>query len=185
MPRVLSTDTARTAITTMSSIINGGLADQIKQLDVEGRNLSSPEVWDGQLASQFRSDWPTTSSTLQKVQQDLEALRLQVQQINSDIMAAGGSRGLGSAGSGAGVAPTAARLPLLARRPAPHARGSRLECGRCRRGALVPFARAGRRCAGNAGSDGQRAALGRRPGACDPGHGVCCVGRITIGGDQR
>lgn len=93
MSRVLSTAEAKQSITKMQSIINNGLADQIKQLDVEGRNLSSPEVWDGQLASQFRGDWPTTSSTLQKVQQDLEALRLQVQQINSDIMAAGGNGG--------------------------------------------------------------------------------------------
>ncbi len=91
MPRVLSTDTARTAITTMSSIINGGLADQINQLDQQGQQLSQPDVWDGGLAQQFRSAWPQTSRSLQSVKAELEELRQKVERINADIMAAGGS----------------------------------------------------------------------------------------------
>ena len=91
MPRVLSTDTARTAITTMSSIINGGLADQINQLDQQGQQLSQPDVWDDGLAQQFRSAWPQTSRSLQSVKAELEELRQKVERINADIMAAGGS----------------------------------------------------------------------------------------------
>ncbi len=91
MPRVLSTDAARSAVQSMSSIINGGLADQISRLDQQGRQLSDPEVWDGGLAGQFRSSWPQTSKSLQTVKTELDELRQKVERINADIMAAGGS----------------------------------------------------------------------------------------------
>jgi uncharacterized protein YukE len=91
MPRVLSTDTARSSITTMSSIINGGLPDQISQLDQQGRTLSQPDVWDGGLAGRFRGSWPEMSKRLQAVRADLDQLRLEVDRINTDIMAAGGN----------------------------------------------------------------------------------------------
>lgn len=91
MPRVLSTDTAKSAISTMSSIINGGLTDQISQLDQQGRQLSQPDVWDGSLAAQFRSTWPETSRSLQTVKADLDDLRLRIERINADIMTAGGN----------------------------------------------------------------------------------------------
>jgi len=91
MSRVLSTDAARSAITSMSSIINGGLADQISRLDQQGRQLSQPDVWDGSLAGQFRSAWPETSRSLQTMRSELEDLRVKVERINADIMAAGGN----------------------------------------------------------------------------------------------
>ncbi len=91
MPRVLSTDAAKAAISSMSAIINGGLSDQINQLDQQGRQLSEPDVWDGSLASQFRSTWPQTSRSLQSVRSELDELRQKVERINLDIMAAGGN----------------------------------------------------------------------------------------------
>ena len=91
MPRVLSTDTARSSITSLASIIDGGLADQIGQLDHHGRTLSQPDVWDGGLATQFRSTWPEMSKRLQAARADLDELRRTVDRINADIMAAGGS----------------------------------------------------------------------------------------------
>lgn len=91
MTRVLSTEAARSAVTSMASIINGGLAEQINQLDQQGRQLSQPDVWDGALAAQFRSAWPETSRSLQTVRTELEDLRLRVERINADIMAAGGN----------------------------------------------------------------------------------------------
>lgn len=91
MPRVLSTDAARSAVQAMSSIISGGLTDQISQLDRQGRQLSQPDVWDGSLASQFRSAWPATSRSLQQVRDELEDLRVRVERINADIMTAGGN----------------------------------------------------------------------------------------------
>ena len=91
MPRVLSTDAARSAISSMSAIINGGLSDQIAQLDRQGRQLCQPDVWDGSLAAQFRSAWPQTSKSLQSVKAELDELRQKVERINADIMAAGGN----------------------------------------------------------------------------------------------
>ena len=91
MPRVLSTDAAKAAVSSMSSIINGGLAEQIAQLDQQGRQLSQPDVWDGSLANQFRSAWPQTSKSLQTVKTELDELRQKVERINADIMAAGGN----------------------------------------------------------------------------------------------
>ncbi|MCU1499377.1 MAG: pyrophosphorylase [Acidimicrobiales bacterium] len=91
MTRVLSTDAAKSAITTMASIIDGGLADQIAQLDQQGRQLSQPEVWDGSLAIAFRSAWPQTSKTLQHVRNQLDELRVKIESINTNIMAAGGN----------------------------------------------------------------------------------------------
>ena len=91
MTRVLSTDAARSSIASMSSIINGGLADQIGQLDQQGRQLSQPDVWDGALAAQFRSSWPQTSRSLQTVKGELDELRQRIERINVDIMVAGGN----------------------------------------------------------------------------------------------
>ncbi len=91
MSRVLSTESARTSIQTMSSIINSDLTEQLRRLDQEGNTLSQPDVWDGTLAIQFRSSWPTTSRALQSVKAELEQLRIRVEKINADIMVAGGN----------------------------------------------------------------------------------------------
>ncbi|WP_258065728.1 hypothetical protein [Rathayibacter rathayi] len=40
MSRVLSTEEAKSAIQQIQSIVNGGLTDQISQLDAQGRTLS-------------------------------------------------------------------------------------------------------------------------------------------------
>jgi uncharacterized protein YukE len=90
--RVLSTEQARTAIAQVQSIVDGGLAEQIARLDAQGRVLSSPDVWDGQLAAQFRdSTWPQTKSALDRARQELDLLREQLQKITQNIMLAGGN----------------------------------------------------------------------------------------------
>ena len=91
MSRVLSTETAESSIRTMSTIINSDLTEQLRRLDHEGNTLSQPDVWDGSLAAQFRSSWPSTSKSLQSVKAELEQLRVRVEKINADIMAAGGN----------------------------------------------------------------------------------------------
>ena len=45
--RVLSSEQAKSAIQQIQGIINGGLTDQISQLDSQGKTLSDPNVWDG------------------------------------------------------------------------------------------------------------------------------------------
>jgi uncharacterized protein YukE len=89
--RVLSTATARQAIAQFQSIVNGPLLQEIKNLDAQGRILSEPNNWDGQLAVQFRGYWSETHGKLLQIQHALEELRQQVAKINQNIMQAGGN----------------------------------------------------------------------------------------------
>ncbi len=89
--RVLSTGTAREAIMRFQSIVQGDLLSQIQNLNAQGTILSQPDVWDGRLAQEFRSNWPQINSQLMQMQQTLVELREKVQQINQNIMTAGGN----------------------------------------------------------------------------------------------
>lgn len=89
--RVLSTQEAKGAIRQIQTIVNGGLSDQIAQLDAQGQILSDPNKWDGPLAAQFRSStWPETKAALAKAKQELEDLRSQLERISTNIFSAGG-----------------------------------------------------------------------------------------------
>jgi uncharacterized protein YukE len=89
--RVLSSEQAKSAITQVQAIINGGLTEQISRLDAQGKILSNPDVWDGPLAQQFRDNtWPETKSAHDKARQELDQLRAQLQKIATNIMTAGG-----------------------------------------------------------------------------------------------
>lgn len=93
MSRVLSTEQAKSAISQIQNIVNGGLTDQISQLDVQGRILSDPNVWDGPLAVRFRDQtWPETKAALDKAKMELEELRQQLQTISTNIFTAGGGQ---------------------------------------------------------------------------------------------
>ena len=90
--RVLSSDQGKASITKLQAIVNGGLAEQITALKTEGQILSDPNVWDGTLAEDFRSNtWPGAASALDQTAEALEELRARVQGINTDIMSAGGN----------------------------------------------------------------------------------------------
>ena len=89
--RVLSSGEARASIQRFQSVVNGPLLDQINALDREGRVLSHPNNWDGRLASEFRASWPSTHNQLIRVKESLEELRQRVQNINTNIMQAGGN----------------------------------------------------------------------------------------------
>ncbi len=91
MTRVVSSAEAQSAITQMQSIINGGLMEQIRNLDAQGQKLCDPNNWDGKLAADFRGQWPETNRALDNVVTQLEELRNKVQMINKDIMSAGGN----------------------------------------------------------------------------------------------
>lgn len=92
MSRVVSTDIARESISRMQQIINGGLTQEIRNLEREGQLLSEPNNWDGALAQQFRSDiWPQTKSALDKALVELDQLRQKIAAINTNIMTAGGN----------------------------------------------------------------------------------------------
>ena len=90
--RVLSTETARSAIVQLQRIIgDGGLGAQLNELNTQGQLLSQPDVWDGARAAEFRSVWPDVYGKLRSAQSALEELRVRVDAINRDIMAAGGN----------------------------------------------------------------------------------------------
>jgi hypothetical protein len=90
--RVLSSDQARTSAGRFLSVVNGGLLDQIGQLKSEGDVLSNPEVWDGNLARQFReSIWPEARTSLDRTLESLRELQRRVAAITSEILSAGGN----------------------------------------------------------------------------------------------
>lgn len=90
--RVLSTDQARETISEIQRILEGGLNEQIQQLNQRGTVLSDPNVWDGPLAQNFRSEvWPSCKSSLDKTLASLTELRTQISRINDNIMQAGGN----------------------------------------------------------------------------------------------
>jgi hypothetical protein len=92
MGRVVSSDAARAAAARIQMIISEGLAQEIRNLENEGRTLSDPTNWDGGLAVQFRSDlWPRTKAALDNALAELDQLSQHIRKINTDIMAAGGS----------------------------------------------------------------------------------------------
>lgn len=91
--RVLATPEAVQAIQKMQQIIGGGLTDQVRQLDAQGKTLSDANVWDGPKANDFRSQlWPQVNSALQKAVTELTELRTKLDGIQRDILAAGGQR---------------------------------------------------------------------------------------------
>jgi uncharacterized protein YukE len=90
--RVLSSDQGKEAISRLQAILNGGLAEQIAALKQQGQMLSDPNVWDGLLATEFRSQtWPGTAAALDQTVEALDQLRAGVQAVNADIMTAGGN----------------------------------------------------------------------------------------------
>ena len=91
MARVLSSDEANASIARFTSILNGGLTDEISRLESEGRVLSQPDVWDGPTAANFRSVWADTSRNLTALLANLDQLRNHVQVTNTNIHSAGGS----------------------------------------------------------------------------------------------
>ena len=90
--RVLSTSEAKTAITQIQSILNGSFIGSINQLETQGQTLSEPNIWDGQLAQQFRSDtWPQCSAALKNAHTQLTQLQQDLSKIAQNIMTAGGN----------------------------------------------------------------------------------------------
>ena len=89
--RVLSSQAAKDAITALQNIINGGLQNEINNLNQQGNQLKDPNNWDGPLAERFRNDtWPGVENTLRNLTQELTDLREQLNQISTDIFQAGG-----------------------------------------------------------------------------------------------
>ena len=89
--RVLSTGEAKQAIGKLRTIIQSDFMATIREMSAQGRILSEPNNWDGQLARKFRTTWAETEKALNKAQSDLEELRRNIETINRNIMEAGGN----------------------------------------------------------------------------------------------
>lgn len=90
--RVLATPEAATAITQIESILNSGLAQTIQNLNQQGQVLSEPNVWDGNLADDFRNNvWPACSRALSNAHTQLLDLQAKLKLIHQNIMEAGGN----------------------------------------------------------------------------------------------
>jgi hypothetical protein len=76
----------------MRAIVANGLLEQVRHLSHEEMRLSDPNVWDGNLAAEFRTQvWPQTKAALDQTMGALEELRSRIETINLNIMAAGGN----------------------------------------------------------------------------------------------
>ena len=90
--RVLATEESRSTITQIKQILDGGLQQNIQNLNRLGTTLSDPNVWDGTLAESFRSQiWPECKSSLETTQRELTELQQKLQTIAQNIMQAGGN----------------------------------------------------------------------------------------------
>jgi hypothetical protein len=99
--RVLATDQAVNSIRQIQAIVNGGLQNDIQRLKQLLVTLSDANEWDGPLAVRFRTEMsPQCRSAMDRLIQELEALRAEAQRILAAILAAGGIGGVGVAGGG-------------------------------------------------------------------------------------
>jgi len=91
--RVLATEEAQNAISQIRGILDGGFEQTISTLKSLGNTLSEPNVWDGSLAVDFRSNiWPQCTAALDKTLQQLNELHSKLVSIQSNIMQAGGNQ---------------------------------------------------------------------------------------------
>lgn len=88
--RVLTTPEAQQASTSMGTIINGQLSEDLSGLISQGDMLADPSVWDGKHAATFRGGWPNTKTQLQEALAELTELQTAVERVRTDIMTAGG-----------------------------------------------------------------------------------------------
>jgi hypothetical protein len=74
------------------SILNSGLTETIQSLNHQGGILSEPNVWDGNLADDFRGNlWPACSRALANAHTQLQELQRRLKTIHANIMRAGGN----------------------------------------------------------------------------------------------
>jgi len=90
--RVLGSEEAVSLISQMQGILNGSLETTLQSLDRLGNQLSDPNVWDGNLASQFRGEvWPSCRTSFNNTLHQLQDLHNSLSKIQSQILQAGGN----------------------------------------------------------------------------------------------
>ncbi len=90
--RVLSTPEALSAINNLQGAVDNELLGQINAIIGLCEKLSDNNVWDGQLAAQFRGEVaPQVKTALKNAHQQLSELQKNISKINQNIMTAGGN----------------------------------------------------------------------------------------------
>ena len=90
--RVLATAEGKAAITQLQGAVDNDLLNQINTILNLCTKLSDQNVWDGQLANQFRSEvHPSVQTALKNAHQQLSELQKNLSKINQNIMTAGGN----------------------------------------------------------------------------------------------
>jgi hypothetical protein len=90
--RVLATAEGKTAITQLQGAVDNELLSQINTIIGLCDKLSDQNVWDGQLAGQFRGEVaPSVKTALKNAHQQLAELQKNISKINQNIMTAGGN----------------------------------------------------------------------------------------------
>jgi hypothetical protein len=111
--RVLATSKAVSAAQQMARLLDGQIHAQLQALTEAGRQLSSPSVWDGPTAVQFRTQqWPQASRSLDGALRALQNLQHASEKVVEDIVKAGTDGTVGTTGSsGPGSPPTSTASP--------------------------------------------------------------------------
>jgi uncharacterized protein YukE len=79
-------------VTQLRTAIDGSLGDTLATIKQSGDTLAQPDVWDGTLASDFRSNtWPAVVSALNNMQTQLGNLHQKLNSIQTNIQEAGGN----------------------------------------------------------------------------------------------
>jgi hypothetical protein len=90
MKTVLVTQEAKEAALRMKAIVQGGLQQQVQDLQRQGSTLASGAVWKGQKADIFQcSVWPETDRALTAMITALTDLQRRVDGVLDEIFAAG------------------------------------------------------------------------------------------------
>jgi hypothetical protein len=90
--RVLATAEGKMAISSLQSAVDTDLLAQINTIIGLCNKLSDQNVWDGQLAGQFRTDVaPKVQTALKNAHQELSELQKNLSKITQNIMTAGGN----------------------------------------------------------------------------------------------
>ncbi|MBP7928854.1 MAG: hypothetical protein KAZ88_04615 [Acidimicrobiia bacterium] len=90
MPRVLGSDTARQYIGAAQTKATS-IRETLAGLNQDGQALAEPDNWDGALAAQFRSEWPTHSANFERALSSIDAVAAFAQKVNQSILSAGGN----------------------------------------------------------------------------------------------
>jgi len=89
--RVLAHPVAKERILQFRTVLDSGFIEAIQRLLTAGDDLAQEIYWDGPKAQDFRGRWPGLRQSLLNAHTELSELGAAIDQITTQIMAAGGA----------------------------------------------------------------------------------------------